>query len=119
MRDRFQRPFEGEYARIRSNIVVRYQGSIHGLIRTPKNGPISLAASKPSMCPATSNFMARSSLSSLTKTRIASRGYGGPFRDHPAFKEPPEGHDQFARQCDNRNPPNSARCVSDACMEPS
>ena len=46
-------PFEGEYARIRSNVVVRYQGSIHGLIRTPKNGPISVAASKPSMCPAT------------------------------------------------------------------
>jgi hypothetical protein len=52
-------PFDGEYARIRSNIVVRYQGSIHGLIFALKNGPISLAASKPSMCPATSNFMSK------------------------------------------------------------
>ena len=33
-------PFEGEYARIRSNIVVRYQVSIHGLICTPKNGSL-------------------------------------------------------------------------------
>ena len=41
-------PFEGEYARIRSNVVVRCQGSILGLICTLKNGPIPLAASKPS-----------------------------------------------------------------------
>jgi hypothetical protein len=50
-------PYEGEYARIRSNIVVRYQGSIHGLIFTHKNGPIFLTASKPSIGPATSSFM--------------------------------------------------------------
>ena len=42
-------PYEGEYARIRSNIVVRYQGSLHGLIFTHKNGPIFLTASKPSI----------------------------------------------------------------------
>ncbi len=52
-------PFEGEYARILSNIDVLYQGSIHGLMCTLKNGPISLAVSKPSMSPATSNFMSK------------------------------------------------------------
>ena len=50
-------PYEGERARIRSNIVVRYQGSIHGLIFMHKNGPIFLTASKPSIGPATSSFM--------------------------------------------------------------
>jgi hypothetical protein len=55
--DRFQLAYEGEYARIRSNIVVRHQGSIHGLIFTHKNGPIFLTASKPSIGPATSSFM--------------------------------------------------------------
>ena len=35
-------PYAGEYARIRSNIVVQHQGSIHGLIFTHKNGQSSL-----------------------------------------------------------------------------
>ena len=112
-------PVEGEYARIRSNIDVRYQGSIHGLIRTPKIGPIFLAASKPSIGPATSNFMSKHALPIHPKNWIASRCCRGAFWDHPVFKETPEGHDQFARQCDDRNPSNSARCVSDPCVEPS
>ena len=60
-RDRFQLPVRGEYARVRSSVVARYQGSIHGLIVTHRNRPISLAAATPSMCPAMSNFPSKRS----------------------------------------------------------
>ena len=85
-------PYEGEYARIRSNIVVRYQGSIHGLIFTHKNGPIFLTASKPSIGPATFSFMPMCCCPSPVHQSLS-------FGQFHAFVLAPSGITPASRKC--------------------
>jgi hypothetical protein len=114
-------PYEGEYARIRSNIVVRYQGSIHGLIFTHKNGPIFLTASKAQHWSGHVQLHANGLLpfsSASVSDPTVSRVCFGSFWDHASFEKMPQRYNQFARQSDDRNPPHSPRRVSNARAEP-
>jgi hypothetical protein len=85
-------PYAGEYARIRSNIVVQHQGSIHGLIFTHKNGPIFLTASKPSIGPATSSFMPMCCCPSPVHLSLS-------FGQFHAFVLAPSGITPSSRKC--------------------